>query len=200
LTRPILATLVAFGLALSATPADAAGNAKPKTKPLKPCTLIQSAEPERAGLVAELTEKLKRAPTAAELAARSLQNVFGQPFRNGITTGASECEYHRPDGSHIPDIVVSLVAERFKTVKKAKQAFRHSSDILAELAGGVKKVDGIGDEAFSTYFIGSDEMTVRVGKMVTDLRVDRNDTDARYPREIVLVATLLATGMTDAQP
>jgi hypothetical protein len=186
---------------LSATPADA-GNAKPKkTQPLKPCTLLQPAEPDRAGLVAGLTEELKRPPTAAELAARSLQPVFGQPFRNGITTGAAECEYHRPDASHIPDIVVSLVAERFKTVKKAKQAFQHSSDIFAELAGGVKKVDGIGDEAFSTYFIGSDEMTVRVGKMVTDLRVDRNDkTDARFPEEIVKVAALLATGMTDAQP
>jgi hypothetical protein len=168
----IVAATVGLGLVL--VPMLTPAPAGAKTKQLKPCALMT--------------------PDV-------LEQVFEQPFRNGRSTGPGACEWHRPDGSHIPDIVVSVLVEKYASIKNAKKGFQHSSGIFAELAGSVKAVDGVGDEAFQTYFIGQDELTVRVGRLVADLRLDRNDkTDATFPEQTPAVAKLLAAGMVAAQP
>ena len=47
---------------------------------------------------------------------------------------------------------------------------------------------GVGDEAFSSYFLGTDTLTVRVGHVIARVRIDQPDSDDTYGLQIVAVA------------
>lgn len=169
-SRLILATLLAVTLVVGAFGAPAAAGKKKKA--LNPCSLITIEE---------------------------LEVLFEQPFRPGVQESGAACLFRRPAGSDLPDIIVTVLARRWGTVKKARQIFDEASSVTAELSGETEKVPNLGDEAFSTFLIGSDLLTVRVNKVVADIRIDQNDdVDARFPEQLVAVSQVVVTHLVSA--
>jgi hypothetical protein len=128
------------------------------------------------------------------LTPEELEPIFERPFTLGTSVTGGACEFRRSDDAPRLDlIVVRVLAEKYATVAKAKKEFKEAADLTSELAAAVTPVPNVGDEAFSTYFIGADEMKLRVGKTIVDIRVNNlNDNEARYVEQLVLVGVAAA--------
>jgi hypothetical protein len=128
----------------------------------------------------------------ALLAQEELETIFEQPFAKGTVLQGDYCEFHKPSGADIPNIVVQVLVNRSKTPEKAKQVYQRAVNTSTELAGGATEVRGVGDDAFSAYFLGVDEVTVLEGRVVGRFRVDEPDTDNTYAEQVVAVAQAAA--------
>jgi len=140
-------------------------------RPLKPCSVLRPVE---------------------------LEPIFERPFRRGIQDDGGNCLFRKPQALAKDDIVVSVMPERFGSVKRAKQEFSKAKRLTAELAGQVEDV-AIDDQAFYALLIGTDLLTMRVGRVVTSIRVENNDDDeAVYHDQAIgvgqAVAARLAAG------
>ena len=170
-SRWVLTTLIVATLALGALAAPAAAGEQ-KKQALDPCTLMAIEE---------------------------LETVFEQPFRNGLPESGGACLFRRPSDADIPDIQVTIVARRLSTEKKAKREFDEAAAVTEELSGEIAKVPDLGDEAFSTVLIGADLLTLRLNRIVADIRVDQiDDADARFPDQLLAVSTVVVTHLAAA--
>ena len=134
-------------------------------RPLKPCSVLRPVE---------------------------LEPIFERPFRRGIQDDGGNCLFRKPQALAKDDIVVSVMPERFGSVKRAKQEFSKAKRLTAELAGQVEDV-AIDDQAFYALLIGTDLLTMRVGRVVTSIRVENNDDDeAVYHDQVIRVGQAIA--------
>ena len=121
-----------------------------------------------------------------------LEPIFERPFRRGIQDDGGNCLFRKPQALAKDDIVVSVMPERFGSVKRAKQEFTKAKRLTAELAGQVEDV-AIDDQAFYALLIGTDLLTMRVGRVVTSIRVENNDDDeAVYHDQVIGVGQAIA--------
>lgn len=147
-----------------------------------------------------LTLTLTAAPAPAKildgcaaLAPEELETIFEQPFTPGTVLTGDYCAFTKPSTAKVPDIVVQALVKKWKTVAKAKRAFDRDVRTTQELVGSVTELPGLGDEAFQSYFIGTDQVVVRVGKVVGRFRVDEPDSpEDVYPEQVVAVAQVAA--------
>jgi hypothetical protein len=145
-----------------------------------------------AGLAAPVSAKAVNG--CRLLTPEELEPIFERPFTLGSSVTGGACEFRRSDDAPRLDlIVVRVLAEKYATVAKAKKEFKKQADLTSELAAAVNPVPNVGDEAFSTFFIGADEMKLRVGKTIVDIRVDNlTDDEERYVEQLVLVGVAAA--------
>lgn len=129
------------------------------------------------------------------LAPEELEVVFERPFAHGKAVAGGACEFRRhPEATRYDMVVVRVLAEKYASVAKAKQAFTRAKDLTTELALVATPIDGVGEQAFTSYLIGADELTLRVGKTVVELRVDNeDDEEARYGDVIAAVGVAAAS-------
>jgi hypothetical protein len=91
-------------------------------------------------------------------------------------------------------IVVRVLSEKYASVAKARTAFERAKDLATELALVATPVDGVGEQAFKSYLIGADQLTLRAGKTIVEIRVDNTDDDsARYGDVIAALGGAAAT-------
>jgi hypothetical protein len=128
----------------------------------------------------------------AVLAPEELETIFEQPFRKGTVLQGSYCSFNKPAAADVPDIVVQVLVTRSKTVAKAKRIFDGEAATSQELAGSITDLEALGDGAFSAFVVGTDQVTVRVGKVVGRFRIDEPDSDDVYPEQSIAVATAAA--------
>jgi hypothetical protein len=128
------------------------------------------------------------------LTPEELEPVFERPFALGIPVAGGACAFRRhPEATRFDMVVVRVLAEKYATVAKARAAFKRASQLTTELALVTTPVDGVGDQAFASYLIGADELTLRVGKTIVELRVNNEDDDeARYALQVIAVGTAAA--------
>jgi hypothetical protein len=159
-----------LGLALALT-APSAGATTPE-KRLKPCTVVAPIE---------------------------LEPIFEQPFRNGIADDGGGCNFRKPEAVRKDDIVVSVIPERFDTVKQAKRAYTKKLSIATELLLAAPETVQAGNEAFYALFIGTDLLTMRTGRIVVEVRVENNDDDAAvYHDQVIAVGQTIAARLAAA--
>lgn len=134
-------------------------------------------------------------PPCTLLTPEELEPIFELTFAAGRLEQGDACRFAPPTEDDVPEIVVTLRAERYASTKKAKRAFARAGNITTELsAASVTTVDRVGDEAFYAFFVGTDQLTLRVGRFVVELGVDQpDDEDASFPEQIVGVGQVLAT-------
>jgi|GEM_PF-5840361 len=126
------------------------------------------------------------------LAPEDLQPIFEQPFRKGVQDDGGNCVFRRPQLLKKPDIVVSVMPERFASVQRAKKAFAKAKSLTTELAGQVQDVAS-GNDAFYALLIGTDLLTMRVGRVVVSTRVEnRNNGQATYHDQVIAVSRAVA--------
>jgi hypothetical protein len=172
-SRLILLFLLVPALVVGAFTAAAGAGQDAKKKPINSCSLITIEE---------------------------LEVLFEQPFRNGVQESGGSCVFRRPsDSPDLPDIIVTVLARRLSTVAKAKQEFVEARNVSTQLSGEITRVPRLGDQAFATVLIGADLLTLRVNRVVADIRVDQNDDpDARFAEQIVGVAQAVVTHLAAA--
>ena len=137
-----------------------------KKKPVNPCALVTLDE---------------------------LETIFKQTFRDGIQESGGACLLRRKNVEE-PDIVVTILAKRHGSVKRAKAAFDEESSVTTELSGEVEKLPNIGDDAFGTVLIGAQLVSLRLGRIITDIRVDQNDDpDATFREQALALGTVVVT-------
>ena len=144
----------------------------------------------------------KRLKVCSVVLPAELEPIFERTYRKGIADDAGACNYRKQD---VPanlkkdDIVVSVIPERFGSPKRAKQAFAKQRSTVTELAGAPPEAVPVGDGAFYTLFIGTDLLTMRVGRVVVDVRVENNDDDqAVYHDQAIAVGQAIATRLATA--
>lgn len=132
------------------------------------------------------------------LAPVELEAVFERPFAEGKAVAGGACEFRRhPEATRYDMVVVRVLADKYESVAKAKKAFARAKDLTVELALVANPLDGVGDEAFTSYLIGADELTFRAGKTIVELRVDNeDDEEKRYGDVIAAVGAAAATHVT----
>jgi hypothetical protein len=128
----------------------------------------------------------------AVLAQEELETIFEQPFAKGEVLQGQYCQFAKPSSAEVPNILVQVLVTRYKDVPAAERAFDRQETTSTELAGGVTPVRRVGDEAFSTVFLGVDQITVRAGKVVGHIRVDEPDSDATFADQVLAVAEAAA--------
>lgn len=128
----------------------------------------------------------------AVLAQEELETIFEQPFAKGTVLQGDYCQFQKPSGADIPDIVVQVLVNRFKTPEKAKRMYQRAAATSIELAGGATEVKNVGDDAFSAQFLGVDEVTVLEGRVIGRFRVDEPGSDDTFAEEVVAVAQAAA--------
>jgi hypothetical protein len=128
----------------------------------------------------------------AVLAPEELETVFEQPFAKGTVLQGDYCSFGKPSAAEVPNIVVQVLVTRSKTVQKAERIFEREVTTTQELAGTINDVKALGDDAFSAFFIGTDQVTVRVGKVIGRFRIDEPDSDNVYPEHAIAVAQAAA--------
>jgi hypothetical protein len=137
-----------------------------------------------AALVAALggSATAKPADGCKLLSVEELELTFERPFAAGKSVAGGACEFRRhPEAVRFDMVVVRVLAEKYASVSKARTAFDRAKDLTTELALVATPVDGVGDQAFASYLIGADELTLRAGKTIVEIRVDnKDDEDARY--------------------
>jgi hypothetical protein len=121
------------------------------------------------------------------LSTEELELTFERPFAAGKSVAGGACEFRRHSrAANLDMVVVRVLAEKYASVAKARNAFERAKDLITELALDATPVDGIGDQAFKSYLIGADELTLRTGKTIVEIRVDNPDDEAaRYGDVIV---------------
>lgn len=126
------------------------------------------------------------------LAPEELEAIFGQPFRTGVRTQGDYCQFTKPAAAEVPNIVVKVLANRYKSAKTARREFDQAERTMRELAVSVENVRGIGDEAVSASFVGVDQLVVRTGKVVGIIRIDEPGADTSFAEQLVAVAQAAA--------
>jgi hypothetical protein len=149
-----------------------------------------------AALVAALggSATAKPADGCKLLSIEELEPTFERPFAAGKRVAGGACEFRRhPEAVRFDMVVVRVLAEKYTSVAKARKAFARAKDLTTELALVATPVDGVGDQAFTSYLIGADELTLRVGKTIVEIRVDNEDDEgARYADVISAVGVAVA--------
>ena len=149
-------------------------------------TVVLAAPPVGAGVLA------KRLKPCSALTNVELEPIFERPFRIGIEDDGGNCLFRKPQLLKKDDILVSVMPARYGSVAQAKQKFAKAKRLTIELAGQVEDVAS-GDEAFYTILIGTDLVTMRVGRVVTSVRVENNDDDeATYHDQAIAIAQAIA--------
>jgi hypothetical protein len=140
----------------------------------------------------------KEVPPCSLITPDELGPLFEQPFQRGRVEAGDACTFKRPRDADVPNIVVMTRGERYKSVKKAKRAFEESRRITRELAAvEPTPMDGIGDEAFFAYFVGTDQITLRVGRVLVELGVDNpDDEETTFPEQTAATALAIATKLS----
>jgi len=157
--------LVVAAVGLSAVLAVPAAGVAVVAKALKPCSVV---------------------------APEDLQPIFEQPFRKGVQDDGGNCVFRRSQLLKKDDIVVSVMPEQFGSVQRAKKAFAKAKSITAELAGQVQDVAS-GNDAFYALLIGTDLLTMRVGRVVVNTRVeDKSNDQATHHDQIIAVSQAVA--------
>lgn len=170
LSRRRLPLLVAAGVFAVGLVAAPAG-AAPSAKRLRPCSLVAPEE---------------------------LEPIFEQPFRKGVADEAGVCAYQLPALARGDDIVVSVLPQRFSSTPRAKQGFAKAERVTGELAPQVEPVQ-VGQEAFYSVLIGTDLLTMRVGRVVVTVRVENNDDAAAvYRDQAIAVGQAIALRLVTA--
>jgi hypothetical protein len=132
------------------------------------------------------------------LTPEDLEPIFEQPFRKGLQDDGGNCLFRKPQLLKKDDIVVSVMPERFGSVKRAKKAFAEVKRVTTELAGQVEDVTS-GNQAFYALLIGTDLLTMRVGRVVVSARVENNDDDeATYHDQVIAVGQAIAVRLATA--
>ena len=163
--------LVIGACVLAAVLAVPSARAGVLARPLKPCSVLIPVE---------------------------LEPIFERPFRRGLEDDGGNCLFRKPQTLNKDDIVVSVMPERFGSVRRAKQEFAKAKRLTTELAGQVEDV-AIDDEAFYALLIGTDLLTMRVGRVVTSIRVENNDDDeATYHDQVIGVGQAIAARLATA--
>jgi hypothetical protein len=137
----------------------------------------------------------KRVPPCTLLTPEDLEPIFELTLARGRLEQGDRCRWAPPPEDDVPEIVVTLRAEQYASVKKAKRAFQQSSDITTQLSSaGITEVDRVGDKAFYAFFVGTDQLTLRIGRFVAELGVDQaDDPEAIFPEQAVAVGQVIAT-------
>ena len=128
----------------------------------------------------------------AVLAPEELETIFEQPFAKGTVLQGDYCAFTKPAEAEVPNIIVEVLVTRAKTVAKAKQVYDRAATTSEDLAGSIANVKAVGDEAFSSFFIGTDQLTVRVGKVVGRIRIDEPDSDDTFGEQLIAVGKAAA--------
>jgi len=126
------------------------------------------------------------------LAPEELEGIFEQPFRTGVRIQGDYCQFSRPAAADVPNVLVRVLANRYKSAKVARREFDQAERTMRELAVSVQNVPGVGDEAVSASFVGVDQLVVRTGKVVGIIRIDEPDADTSFPEQLVAVAQAAA--------
>jgi len=160
-----LITVAVAAVVASALALPASAGQKPKPK-LNPCKTLLPAD---------------------------LEPIFEQPFRRGTEELGGACAFrHRPPDADEDDVEVALILEEESTKKRAAKAFARSRRATRELAGEFEPIRGMGDEAFFSKLIGDDVLTLRVGRRVAELRIDRLDDElASYHDQAIAVGEIV---------
>jgi hypothetical protein len=153
-------------------------------------------------LVAGRPAGAKPVPPCSVITPEELEPLFEQPFERGRVESADACTFRPPQGVDVPNILVTTRAEQYKSVKRAKAAFAESRRITRELAATEPApVAGVGDQAFYAYFVGTDQITLRVGRVLVELGVDNpDDEEAIFPEQTAATALAIATKLQTPPP
>lgn len=136
------------------------------------------------------TKRLKACSVVTPL---ELSPIFEIEFRRGIADDAGACNFRKKLLVKKDDVVVSVIPERFPSVKKAKKSFADKLATTTELNAAKPEVVQAGNDAYYTLFIGTDLLTMRVGDVVVEVRVENNDDEeATYHDQIVAVGQAIA--------
>ena len=117
-----------------------------------------------------------------------LEFIFEQKFVIGESLPGDYCLFTKRPEDKTDNILIRVLVNRAKDEQAAQQTYERAATTATELAGPVADVKGVGDEAFSSYFLGTDTLTVRVGRVIARFRIDRPDSDDTYGLQIVAVA------------
>jgi hypothetical protein len=129
-----------------------------------------------------------------------LDPILTVPFRKGIADDAGSCNFRKKAAATTDDVVVSVIPERFASVKAAKRSFAKKLKTTTELSGAQPEAVQAGNDAFYTLFIGTDLLTMRAGSDVVEVRIENNDDDAAvYHDQIIAVAQAIALRLAAAK-
>jgi hypothetical protein len=117
-----------------------------------------------------------------------LEFIFEQRFVIGEDLPGDYCQFTKDPGERTDNILIRVLVNRMKDEQAAQAAYERAATTATELAGQADEVKGVGDEAFSSYFLGTDTLTVRVGRVIGRFRIDQPDSDDTYGLQIVAVA------------
>lgn len=117
-----------------------------------------------------------------------LEFIFDQRFVIGEDPPGDYCQFTKNPLDKTDNILIRVLVSRTKDEKMAQEAYDRAATTATELAGSVSDVKGVGDEAFSSYFLGTDTLTVRVGRVLGRFRIDQPDSDDTFGLQIVAVA------------
>ena len=127
-----------------------------------------------------------------------LEPIFDRPFRTGLADDSGGCSFRKPVLLKKDDIVVSVIPVQYGSVKRAKAAFAKKLSVTTELAGAPESV-AVGNEAYYLVFIGTDLLTMRVGSVVVDVRIENNSDDkAVYHDQAIAVGQAIAVNVATA--
>ena len=117
-----------------------------------------------------------------------LEFIFEQKFVIGESLPGDYCQFTKRPEDKTDNILIRVLVNRMKDEKAARQTYDRAATTATELAGSAADVKGVGDEAFSSYFLGTDTLTLRVGRVIARFRIDQPGSDDAYGLQIVAVA------------
>jgi hypothetical protein len=117
-----------------------------------------------------------------------LEFIFEQRFVIGEDPPGDYCQFTKNPADETDNILIRVLVNRTKDEATAQDAYDRAVTTATELAGSVSDVKGVGDEAFSSFFLGTDTLTVRVGRVIGRFRIDQPDSDDTFGLQIVAVA------------
>ena len=146
------------------------------------------------------TVDAKRLPACSVITPAELDPILTVPFRKGIADDAGACNFRKKVLAATDDIVVSVIPERFSSVKAAKRSFAEKLATTTELQSARPETVQAGNDAFYTLFIGTDLLTMRAGSDVVEIRIENNsDDEPVYHDQIIAVAQAIALRLAAAK-
>jgi hypothetical protein len=146
------------------------------------------------------TGPTKKLPACSVITPAELDPILTVPFRKGIADDAGACNFRKKVLATTDDIVVSVIPERFSSVKAAKRSFATKLATTTELQGARPETVQAGNDAFYTLFIGTDLLTMRAGSDVVEIRIENNsDDEPVYHDQIIAVAQAIALRLAAAK-
>ncbi len=98
------------------------------------------------------------------------------------------------------DVVVSVIPERFSSVKAAKRSFAKKLTTTTELSDARPEVVQAGNDAFYTCSSGRTCSRCARAREVVEIRIENNDDDeAVYHDQIIAVAQAIALRLAAAK-